>query len=147
MFSIVSEPIDVAELVQKTDSPRAGGFVCFEGRVRNHNDGRKVDSLEYEAYEILAVKEGERVLDEAKARFEVEAIAAVHRTGHLAIGDIAVWVGVSAAHREAAFAACRYVIDEIKRRLPIWKREHYVDGASEWVNSAANAPEQTDASR
>jgi len=108
--------------------------VTFEGRVRNHNEGKTVLRLGYQAYAPLALAEGERILAEAQARFAIERALCVHRTGELAIGDIAVWVGVSAAHRDAAFAACRYVIDEIKRRVPIWKNEFYADGASGWLH-------------
>lgn len=110
--------------------------MAFEGWVRDHNEGRAVLEFEYEAYVALAESEGRRILDEASERFDVVRAGAVHRTGHLAIDDLAVWVGVSAAHRDAAFATCRYIIDETKRRVPIWKREHYADGAVEWVNCA-----------
>ncbi len=147
MFDLASNPIDVASLSALADTPAAGAFVSFEGRVRNHSDGRSVDSLEYEAYAVLAVKEGDRVIREAMEQFDVEKIVAAHRAGHLTIGDVAVYVGVSAAHREAAFAACRYVIDEIKLRLPIWKREHYSDGTAEWVNCAACGRATADAHR
>ena len=114
--------------------PACGGYASFEGWVRNHNEGRRVLRLEYEAYEALALKEGERIVAEALERFGVRRIACVHRVGELAIGELAVWVGVSAAHRDEAFAACRYVIDEVKQRLPIWKKEHYPEGDSGWVN-------------
>jgi molybdopterin synthase catalytic subunit len=134
MFEIVPDPIDLAACRRAVESSAAGGFVAFEGWVRDHNEGRAVTSLEYEAYAALAVAEGRRILEEARQRFAVEHVGAVHRTGHLAVGDLAVWVGASAAHRDAAFAACRYVIDEVKRRVPIWKREHYADGTAEWVN-------------
>lgn len=120
-------------------SPRAGALVTFEGHVRNHNDGRAVVSLEYEAFEALALEEGNRILAEALQRFPVTAAACVHRVGKLAIGEIAVWIGVSAAHRSAAFSACEYIIDEVKARVPIWKKEHYADGNAEWVNAAACA--------
>jgi adenylyltransferase/sulfurtransferase len=102
--------------------------------VRDHNEGRSVARLEYEAFEDLAVKEGERIVAEAAARFDVKHAACVHRVGSLGIGDLAVWVGVSAVHRGEAFAACRYIIDAVKYRLPIWKKEHYTDGDSGWVN-------------
>lgn len=138
MFRIVSQPISADACRAQLGSPSAGGFVSFEGWVRNHNEGRVVRSLEYEAYEALANKEGERILAEAKTKFAVEQVFAAHRVGHLSIGEIAVWVGAAAAHRDAAFAACRYVIDEIKTRLPIWKREHYAEGPAEWVNCAHN---------
>lgn len=93
-------------------------------------------SLDYEAFAPLAEREGERILAEAREKFSVIALGCVHRVGSLQIGDLAVWVGVAAAHRGAAFDACRYVIDEAKARLPIWKKEHYATGASEWINCA-----------
>lgn len=139
-FHLTATPIDPAACRRAVEDRSAGGFVSFEGWVRDHNDGRPVHALEYEAYAALAEREGARILDEARARFGAAQVGAVHRTGHLVVGDLAVWVGVSAAHRDAAFAACRYVIDEVKRRVPIWKREHYVDGAAEWVNAAAPPP-------
>jgi molybdopterin synthase catalytic subunit len=118
-------------LVQAAES---GGYVAFEGWVRDHNDGRRVLRLEYEAYESLGVKEGERIIAEAAERFGVHAAHCVHSLGELRIGDRAVWVGVSAAHRAEAFAACRYIIDEVKHRVPIWKKEYYEGGDSGWVN-------------
>jgi molybdopterin synthase catalytic subunit len=114
--------------------PAAGGYASFEGWVRNHNEGLAVTRLEYEAFETLALKEGERIVQEAIERFGVIAAACVHRVGSLEIGDIAVWVGVSSRHRAEAFAACRFIIDEVKHRVPIWKKEHYVNGDSGWVN-------------
>ena len=108
----------------------AGGYATFEGWIRNHNEGQDVLRLEYEAYAPLAITEGERVIEEALAKFPVLHAHCVHRSGLLEIGDCAVWVGVSAAHRDA----CRYIIDEVKIRLPIWKKEHYVNGDSGWVN-------------
>ena len=114
--------------------PVAGGYASFEGWVRNHNDGRGVLRLEYEAYEVLGTKEGERIVAEAFERFPIARAHAVHRLGLLEIGDLAVWVGVTAAHRDAAFAACRYIIDELKVRVPIWKKEHYAEGDSGWIN-------------
>lgn len=104
--------------------------------MRNHNESQAVGSLEYEAYAELAEAEGNRILEAAKTRFDLLAIHAVHRVGHLQIGDMAVWVGVASAHRGPAFEACRFVIDELKARVPIWKKEHYVSGASAWINCA-----------
>jgi adenylyltransferase/sulfurtransferase len=114
--------------------PAAGGYASFEGWVRDHNDGRRVRRLEYEAFEALAIKEGSRIVQQAIEKFGVCRAACVHRVGDLAVGELAVWVGVSAAHRQEAFAACRYIIDEVKHRVPIWKKEHYEDGDSGWVN-------------
>jgi len=126
--------IDVPALSQVLADPACGGFAAFEGWVRDHNEGARVERLEYEAYEALAVREGERILAEAVRRFGVTRAACVHRLGVLAIGDVAVWVGVSSPHRHEAFLACRFIIDEVKHRLPIWKKEHYVSGDSGWVN-------------
>ncbi len=95
--------------------------------------------LEYEGYEAVAIKEGEAVLREAIEKFDVISAECVHRVGRLEIGDMAVWVGVSAAHRGAAFDACRYLIDEMKHRLPIWKKEHYREGDSGWINCQTSA--------
>ena len=133
-FALTELPIDpAAERVHLSD-PRAGGCASFEGWVRDHDGGRAVVGLDYQVYPELALRDGERVIDEAYQRFDILRARCVHRHGELAIGDLAVWVGVSAAHRDAAFAACRYVIDEVKGRLPIWKREHYTEGISIWIN-------------
>lgn len=128
------DAIDVASLKNALSNPGAGGFCAFEGWVRNVNEGRKVQRLEYEAYEPLVISEGNKVLAEARERFPYLEARCVHRIGLLEIGDLAVWVGVASAHRDEAFKACRYIIDELKIRLPIWKKEHYVDGDSGWVN-------------
>jgi len=134
VFRFSAERIDsTAEREMLTD-PACGGFVAFEGWVRNSNEGRRVRQLEYEAFEPLAVQEAQKILGEARDRFGVARIACVHRTGLLAVGEMAVWVGVAAAHRDEAFRACRYVIDEVKHRVPIWKKEHYESGDSGWVN-------------
>lgn len=136
MFRISAQPIDSASLQRALADARAGACVTFEGWVRNRNEGQAVQSLEYEAFVPLAESEGVRILTEARERFALVAAAGVHRTGHLQLGEMAVWVGVTAEHRGAAFEACRYIIDEAKARLPIWKKEHYADGASAWINCA-----------
>lgn len=133
-FSFSAEALDLAALRDSVQDVAHGGYAAFEGWVRNHNEGVAVTALEYEAFETLAVKEGERIIAEACARFGVTAARCVHRVGALALGDVAVWVGVSAPHRDEAFRACRYIIDEVKHRVPIWKKEHYVNGDSGWVN-------------
>jgi len=135
-FRISPSPIDPAALQRSLADPRAGACVAFEGWVRNRNDGQPVRSLEYEAYPVLAEAEGARILAEARVRFELIGAVAVHRVGHLQLGELAVWVGVTAEHRASAFEACRYIIDEAKARLPIWKKEHYTDGATAWINCA-----------
>jgi len=133
-FSFTREKINEGELRKQLQDPAAGGYASFEGWVRNHNEGLPVRHLEYEAFEPLAIKEGERIVAEAVKRFGIEHAACVHRIGDLAIGEMAVWVGVSARHRAEAFQACRYIIDEVKHRVPIWKKEHYENGNSGWVN-------------
>lgn len=133
-FGLTVEVIDPLALAARLLDPSCGAVATFEGRVRDHNDGRAVARLEYEAYEAMARSEGLKIIADAMTRFEVHAVSCVHRVGPLAIGDIAVWVGASAAHRRAALMACSFVIDGIKATVPIWKKEHYADGASEWVN-------------
>jgi sulfur-carrier protein adenylyltransferase/sulfurtransferase len=132
-FRLSREPID--------DSPAEasamdGATATFVGRVRNHNEGRQVSALEYEAYGELALTEGEKIVAEALERFAITSAHCAHRVGLLQIGDTAIRVDVASPHRKAAFQACRYVVDEAKRRLPIWKKEHYAGGTSEWVNCA-----------
>ena len=134
MVEITNKTIDTSFLQRSLENPGAGGYCAFEGWVRNENEGHTVERLEYEAYEPLAIAEGEKVLAEARQRFPYLEARCVHRVGLLEIGECAVWVGVAAKHRDEAFKACRYIIDEIKHRLPIWKKEHYVNGDSGWVN-------------
>jgi molybdopterin synthase catalytic subunit len=133
-FHLSQQPIDSAALSRALSDASAGACVTFEGWVRNENAGRAVQRLDYQAYVPLAQSEGERILGEAKQRFTLISVACAHRVGALQIGDLAVWVGVSAAHRDAAFAACRYIIDEVKLRVPIWKNEHYASGESGWLH-------------
>ena len=133
-FFLSDETIDAPALARSLANAHAGACVTFEGWVRDHNDGRSVQRLDYQAYAPLAQSEGERILADARERFRIVDARCVHRTGQLAIGDLAVWVGVSAAHRGAAFEAARYIIDEVKLRVPIWKNEHYADGASGWLH-------------
>lgn len=133
-FDLASEAIDAEAWRRRLFDETCGGYAAFEGWVRDHNDGQQVLRLEYEVYETLARSEGSKILQEAIERFGVTAAACVHRHGSLELGDVAVWVGVAAGHRDEAFRACRYIIDEIKVRLPIWKKEHYVSGDSGWIN-------------
>src|SRR5690606_21337756 len=133
-FELSPTPFDTATLRARLLDARVGAYGSFEGWVRDHNEGRSVHGLCYEAYDVLALSEGEAILAETMARFEILDAACVHRTGDLAIGELAVWVGVTAAHRDAAFAACRHVIDEVKSRVPIWKHERYVEGDAGWLH-------------
>ena len=132
-FRLSATALDPAALRRPWDDTRAGACVLFEGRVRGASDGTAVTVLEYEAHEALAVAEGGRVLAEALERFGLLDAECVHRTGSLLPGDLAVWVAVNAAHRGAAFEGCRYVIDEIKARVPLWKKEHYAGAPAVWV--------------
>lgn len=136
MFKLTAEPLNVEILRAQMENHGAGAFVSFEGRVRNSNEGKKVQKLEYEAYEQLAVKAGSEILARAKQSFPIVDVLCIHRTGELQIGDLAVWVGVLSAHRAEAFDACRFTIDEIKANVPIWKKEYYEDGTITWVNCA-----------
>ncbi len=142
-FEFSSVNLDALALRRSLEDPACGGYAAFEGWVRNLNEGREVRRLEYEAFESLAVREGERIIDEARRKFGVTNARCVHRIGDLPLGEIAVWVGVSAPHRDEAFRACRYIIDEVKHRVPIWKKEHYVDGDSGWVNCERCAADAT----
>ena len=135
-FTITSEAIVSAELLIQLEDPDCGAIATFSGTVRQHNDDRKVIQLHYQSYKTLAVKEGNKILGEAKQQFNIVNALCVHRVGDLNIGETAVWIGVNAGHRDAAFDACRYIIDEIKIRIPIWKKEIYVDGDSGWLENA-----------
>ncbi|MGN6393738.1 MAG: molybdenum cofactor biosynthesis protein MoaE [Gemmatimonadales bacterium] len=133
MAAIIDRPIDLARLLAGVQSPERGGVAVFLGQVRNHHDGRAVTGLEYSAYVPMAEAECARIVAEATSRWEV-TVALEHRIGTLAVGDTAVAVVTASAHRDAAFVACRYVIDEVKRRVPVWKRERYADGSVLWVD-------------
>ncbi len=133
MFNLTSNSILRDDMIETLKNDKAGALVVFEGWVRDHNQGKKVSSLEYQVYEALALKEGTKILHEAKHKFNLHKIICTHRFGHLLLGDSAVWVGATATHRDDAFKATRFVIDQIKHRLPIWKKEHYVDEKPQWV--------------
>jgi molybdopterin synthase catalytic subunit/rhodanese-related sulfurtransferase len=131
MFELSDQPIQAQDLAVSA----TGAQVVFTGIVRDHNEGRTVKSLEYEAMPTVALKEGNAIIEEAKRLFDVQDVHCTHRTGALQIGETAVVVTATSAHRQAAFAACQYVIEEVKKRVPIWKRETYADGTIEWVNA------------
>lgn len=132
-FTLTEQTIDVAALLAELHDPSAGAEVTFDGRVRNHNDGRAVNMLEYQAYPALANATGIRILEEEAARHGIQRAIAIHRTGPLAIGESAVWVGVASSHRAAAFAATQAIMERLKYELPVWKKETYADGRTEWV--------------
>lgn len=131
-FAITAQPFEVAPLRARLLGPGAGAHASFEGWVRDHSDGRAVTGLYYEAYPALAQAEGQRIVERAVQRFGLQGAACVHRVGELDLGELAVWVGVSAGHRGPAFEACRWIIDEVKAQVPIWKRERYLDGDAGW---------------
>jgi molybdopterin synthase catalytic subunit len=132
-FSLVGHAIDIASLAAELRDPAAGAVVTFDGRVRNHNAGQAVSRLEYQAYPALAISTGQRILEEEAARHGILAAQAAHRTGPLEIGEAAVWVGVASAHRGPAFDTARAIMERLKYELPVWKKETYADGRSEWV--------------
>jgi molybdopterin synthase catalytic subunit len=139
-FSLSDQPLESQGLELCLQDPQAGAVLNFEGRVRNHNEGHRVRKLEYQAYSALALATGNRILVEECERHGVLRATAVHRTGPLEIGDVAVWVGVASEHRGAAFSATQAIMERLKYELPIWKKETYEDGSSEWVgpdNSSA----------
>jgi molybdopterin synthase catalytic subunit len=132
--SIVTREIDPASLIEEVGSPQYGAISLFAGTVREINEGRSVSAIEYSAYMSMASAELERILDEAEARFGVSALAVEHRIGLLRLGDVSVAIVAAHQHRTPALDCTRYVIEEIKKRVPIWKKEHYADGTREWVD-------------
>ena len=141
IFSVVGEAIDVSRLRESVTDAGYGGVVTFEGVVRERaEDGRDVTGLEYEAHREMAVAEFERIAVEARERFGALRMAIVHRTGALRVGETAVAVVAASEHRGAAFDACEYAIDELKRRAPIWKKERYRDGGVQWKSNACETP-------
>lgn len=132
-FILTNQPIDLTSLAAGLHDLAAGAVVTFDGRVRNHNDGHSVEGLEYQAYPALALKVGQRILEEEAEKHGILRVIAAHRTGPLAIGESAVWVGVASAHRGAAFDAARAIMERLKYELPVWKKETYTDGRTEWV--------------
>jgi molybdopterin synthase catalytic subunit len=133
MSHLSLRPLDLDALIETVAAPDHGGVVTFVGTVRNHHQGRRVTGLSYSAYEPMAESVCEAIKAEAERRWPVR-IALVHRLGDLEIGEPAVAIAAGSAHRDEAFAACRYVIEEVKRRVPIWKRERFADGTEAWVD-------------
>ncbi len=134
-FDLTGEVIEPEALRRGLLQVEAGAFCGFEGWVRRKNEGREVVALRYEVYPALAQRQGERIVTEGFERFSVLAAHAVHRYGELTLGDVAVWVGVVAAHRRDAFAACQHIIDRIKEDVPIWKKERYADAPDRWIGA------------
>lgn len=134
-FQLTETAIDPAQLRDALLKSSAGAFCNYEGWVRDHNEGKAVTALHYHGYAQLAPGIAEVIIEEARVKFHIEGASIVHRIGELGIGDIAVWVGVTAHHRGDTFLACRYIIDNVKHRLPIWKKEVYSDGTEAWIES------------
>lgn len=130
---VTADPIDVAALLASVPSPSDGAVLLFVGVVRDENDGRGVASLEYEAYAEMAERKMREIADEARARWPVGDVALVHRVGRLEIGEASVAIAVASPHRAEAYEASRYLIEQLKRRVPVWKREGYVEGETRWV--------------
>ena len=144
---LTSRPLDVGSLIATVQSPVRGGIACFIGTVRDHHAGRTVLRLDYSAYQPMAEAECARIVAETEARWNC-AVGLKHRIGSLAIGDAAVAIAVGSPHRDEAFAACRHVIEEVKRRVPIWKREYFADGTVEWVGGGeAGKPAREESAR
>jgi molybdopterin synthase catalytic subunit len=139
MFRVTDKPINLQELVDCVTDPEAGAIATFIGTTRNNNEGRKVIALDYEAYPEMAEKELTRLGEEARRKWQICRMAIVHRVGPVQITEPSVMIAVSAAHREAAFAACRFAIEEIKRTVPIWKKEVY-EGGEIWIGTQSGQP-------
>src|SRR3954469_25150094 len=135
--AVISSEIDLAAVLGEVESPAHGAGILFVGRVREINDGKPVDGMEYTAYVAMAEKEMGAIAREANEKFSGSLVVIVHRIGELAIGDASVAIATANAHRDAAYQASRYVIEQLKARVPIWKREHYTDGTREWIDPTA----------
>jgi len=132
MNDISASPIDVLAVVDSVKSPAVGAIDVFIGTTRNHSKGREVTSLEYEAYVPMALKNMTEIADTARQLWNLHEVSIVHRIGKVAIGEPSIVIAVSSSHRDEAFRACRFLIDQLKLRVPIWKREYFADGTFEW---------------
>jgi len=141
--AIVIRPIDPAHLIAEVRSAEFGAISVFAGTVRESNDGRSVIAIDYSAYTSMAESELASIIAEAEGLFGVSAVVVEHRVGALALGDVSVAIVAGHAHRTPALECTRFVIEEIKKRVPIWKREHYADGAIEWVDPTQSTGVET----
>jgi molybdopterin synthase catalytic subunit len=139
MFRVVRQPIDLSELVRYVTDASAGAIATFIGTTRNNNEGRKVIALDYDAYPEMAEKELKRIGDDARKKWRIERMAIVHRVGPVQITEASVIIAVSAAHRDDAFQACRFAIEEIKKTVPIWKKEVF-EGGEVWIGTQTGQP-------
>ena len=129
IYQLIRDPIDIAALVRHVRAPEDGAIVTFDGFVRDQSHGRRTLYLDYEAYESMALAKIREIGAAIHEKFPIHCVALVHRLGRLEIGDTSVFIAVSSPHRPAAFDACRYAIDTLKRTVPIWKKEYFEDGA------------------
>jgi len=139
MFRVTDKPIDLQDLVNYVSDPEAGAIATFIGTTRNNNEGRRVIALDYDGYVQMAEKELARIGDDAKTKWPICKMAIVHRLGPVQITEASVIIAVSAGHRDAAFAACRFAIEEIKKTVPIWKKEVY-EGGEIWIGTQTGQP-------
>ncbi len=137
---VTHDPLDPSEVMRRVGAPGDGAVVLFVGTVRDHADGRPVTRMEYEGYREMAESVLREIATEAAEIAASDRVAVVHRLGSLEIGEASVVIAVSSAHRGQAYAASRHVIEEIKKRLPVWKKEHYADGPSRWVRGTTPVP-------
>jgi molybdopterin synthase catalytic subunit len=144
---LVHEPIEHAPLVERVRQPEDGAVVTFDGCVRNHSHGRRTLYLDYEAYESMALAKMREIAAQVHENFPIHRVAMAHRLGRLEIGETSVFIAVSSAHRPAAFEACRYAIDTLKRTVPIWKKEYFEDGAVWADGEVPPAPVETRAAK
>ena len=137
--AVVTEPIDTTAVLREVESPAHGASILFVGTVRDVNDGKPVHGMDYTAYVAMAEREMAAIVREAAEKFSGSFVVIVHRIGDLAIGEASVAIATSHAHRDEAYSASRYAIEQLKARVPIWKREHYADGSREWVDPTGKA--------
>ena len=144
MIQLTDDTIDPTDVIDGVRRPAAGAVVLFLGTVRDTTDGRQTTSLEYECYAEMAEKKLQELEAEARERWPLKECRIVHRLGHLGVGEISVAIATSAAHRQPAFEAGQWLIDRIKEVVPIWKKENYADGTSDWVHPAVDRAETTE---
>jgi MoaE-MoaD fusion protein len=137
LFFLTWESIDSRKVADGLKSPEDGALVLFEGIVRDNSQGKKVRFLEYDAYESMALKKLEELGAQARQQFDIRDVAIVHRLGHMEIGECSVVIAIASAHRSPAFDACRFIIDTLKKVVPIWKKEFYEDGEV-WIEGPAS---------
>ncbi len=130
--SIVRDEIDLEGLRRRAQAPRAGAVLIFCGDVRNHSQEQDVSFLEYEAHERMALKQITKIIEQAQQKWEIHKVEVIHRLGKLKVTDCSIAISVSTSHRNDAYEASRYIIDTIKHSVPIWKKEHFVNGVSNW---------------